>query len=469
MEKKRILPADQMIFGGDYNPEQWRETPEIWDEDFRLMRLARWNEVTLGVFAWAELEPEEGVYDFSVTDAIFERAEKNGVKVILATPSGAKPRWLAEKYPEVLRTLEDRRKALYGRRHNHCFSSPVYREKIAELNRRLAERYGKSPALLCWHISNEVSGECHCDYCRKNFIEFVRRKYGNDINRLNHEWWTRFWSHRYDSFEQVEPPSSLGETMVHGQTLDWRRFVTAQTCDFMEWEIKAVREYSDAPVTTNLMGFYAGVDYRELAKTVDFVSWDNYPNWGTPGGDVNTGAWIAMTHDLMRSLKRENFLLMESTPSHVNWKDINKLYRPGMMRLASLQAVAHGSESVQYFQWRKSRGSSDKMHGAAILYDWDNLWALEVLQGMQKQNKQVINAAFAQYRPLWKRGISVDLIGRRDSYEGYDLLIAPMMYLCEEKTAERLARFVADGGTLVGTYAMAEANENDLCHLGGWP
>ena len=507
MEKKRILPADQMIFGGDYNPEQWRETPEIWDEDFRLMRLARWNEVTLGVFAWAELEPEEGVYDFSVTDAIFERAEKNGVKVILATPSGAKPRWLAEKYPEVLRTLEDRRKALYGRRHNHCFSSPVYREKIAELNRRLAERYGKSPALLCWHISNEVSGECLCDYCRKNFIEFVRRKYGNDINRLNHEWWTRFWSHRYDSFEQVEPPSSLGETMVHGQTLDWRRFVTAQTCDFMEWEIKAVREYSDAPVTTNLMGFYAGVDYRELAKTVDFVSWDNYPNWGTPGGDVNTGAWIAMTHDLMRSLKRENFLLMESTPSHVNWKDINKLYRPGMMRLASLQAVAHGSESVQYFQWRKSRGSSEKMHGAvvdhygkedtrvfgevaalgaeleklsgvvgtqvkakaAILYDWDNLWALEVLQGMQKQNKQVINAAFAQYRPLWKRGISVDLIGRRDSYEGYDLLIAPMMYLCEEKTAERLARFVADGGTLVGTYAMAEANENDLCHLGGWP
>ena len=164
MEKKRILPADQMIFGGDYNPEQWRETPEIWDEDFRLMRLARWNEVTLGVFAWAELEPEEGVYDFSVTDAIFERAEKNGVKVILATPSGAKPRWLAEKYPEVLRTLEDRRKALYGRRHNHCFSSPVYREKIAELNRRLAERYGKSPALLCWHISNEVSGECHCVY-----------------------------------------------------------------------------------------------------------------------------------------------------------------------------------------------------------------------------------------------------------------------------------------------------------------
>jgi len=509
MENKNYLfpDFDKLIFGGDYNPEQWRATPEIWDEDMRLMKLAHWNEATVGVFSWAELEPQEGVYDFSVPDAIFEKAEKNGLKIILATPSGAKPRWMAEKYPEVLRVSEDRHRELYGKRHNHCFTSPVYREKIAEMNRRLAKRYSHSPALLCWHISNEVNGECHCEYCRAAFIEFLRKKYDNDIEKLNHQWWTRFWSHRYDNFEQVEPPSSKGETLVHGLTLDWRRFVTAQTMDFMNHEIAAVKTYSDKPITTNLMGFFTGIDYRELAKTVDFVSWDNYPNWELTYGDVGQASWIGMTHDCMRSLKRKNFLLMESTPSHVNWKDINKLYRPGKMRIASLQAIAHGSDSVQYFQWRKSRGSSEKMHGAvvdhygkedtrvfrevaelgaelekiscvagsevvskaAILYDWDTVWALQELQGMQKQHKRYGEATHLHYGAFHRRGINVDLIGRKDSYEGYDLIVAPMMYLCEESTAEKLAKYVENGGTLVATYAMAQANENDLCHLGGWP
>ena len=238
--------SDKIIFGGDYNPEQWRETPEIWDEDMRLMRLARWNEATVGVFSFAELEPEEGVFDFSVTDAIFEKAEKNGVKIILSTPSGAMPRWMAEKYPEILRTLEDRRKAVYGRRENHCYTSPVYREKVAEIDRKLSERYGRHPALLAWHISNEFNGECHCPLCREAFCAFLEKKYGT-VDRLNAEWWTRFWSHRANSFSEIEPPSSIGETCVHGLTLDWKRFVTAQTADFARVEIEAVRAFSDRP------------------------------------------------------------------------------------------------------------------------------------------------------------------------------------------------------------------------------
>ncbi len=509
MENKNYLfpDFDKLIFGGDYNPEQWRHTPEIWDEDMRLMKLAHWNEATLGVFSWAELEPQEGVYDFSVPDAIFEKAEKNGLKIILATPSGAKPRWMAEKYPETMRTADDRHRALYGRRHNHCFSSPVYREKIANINRLLAERYSHSPALLCWHISNEVNGECHCEHCRRAFVEFLRKKYDNDIEKLNLQWWTRFWSHRYDNFEQADPPSSIGENAVHGLTIDWKRFVTAQTADFMKHEIAAIKEYSQKPITTNLMGFFTGIDYRELAKTVDFVSWDNYPNWELPWGDVGQASWIGMTHDCMRSLKRKNFLLMESTPSLVNWKDINKLARPGKMRISSLQAIAHGSDSVQYFQWRKSRGSSEKMHGAvvdhygkedtrvfsevaalgeeleklsavagtkviskaAILYDWDTIWALQDMQGMQKNSKKYGEATHLHYGAFHRRGINVDLIGRKDSYDEYDVIVAPMMYICEEETAGRLASFVENGGTLVGTYAMAQVNENDLCHLGGWP
>ncbi|MEE1357010.1 MAG: beta-galactosidase, partial [Clostridia bacterium] len=233
-EKKYLNDTfPHFLHGSDYNPEQWKDRPDILDEDMRLMKLAKMNEMTIGVFSWAELEPEEGVYDFSFMDKAFDMIEANGGKIILATPSGARPRWLAEKYPEVLRTNERREKMLFGKRHNHCYSSPVYREKVRNINRKLAERYGKRPSLYAWHISNEVNGECHCELCRAAFIEWCRKKYNNDIELLNHEWWTTFWSHKYADFEQIEPPSSIGETCVHGLTVDWKRFCTDQTFDFM--------------------------------------------------------------------------------------------------------------------------------------------------------------------------------------------------------------------------------------------
>ncbi len=507
-EKKYLFPDfPRFIYGGDYNPEQWKATPEIWDEDMRMMKLAHWNEASIGIFAWAEIEPKEGEFDFSVIDTIIEKAEKNGQKIILATPTGAKPHWLADKYPDSLRTREDGTKNLFGSRHNHCFSSPNYIERTRIIDRELSRRYGNHPNILCWHLSNEVNGECFCEHCKKNFIEFCRKEYDNDIEKLNHEWWTYFWSHRYDSFEQIDPPTSRGELLVHGLTLAWRRFVSASTADFMRMEAEAVREFSDKPVTTNLMGFHQSVCYRTLAEAVDFVSWDNYPDWGRSWGDAGTGAWIGMTHDLMRALKRKNFLLMESTPSHTNWKGINKLHRPGVNRMQGLQAIAHGSESVQYFQWRKSRGSSEKFHGAVvdhcghentrtfrevaalgaeletipdivgtepvsdigIIYDWDTSWALKELQGMQKDAKRYIESISGFYTPCYFSGINTDIPSRHDDLSSYKAVIAPMMYIAEEKTAESLAKYVEDGGVLVATYATAQVNENDLCHLGGFP
>ncbi len=143
-----------------------------------------------------------------------------GGNVILATPSGARPAWLSQKYPEVLRTNERREKQLHGGRHNHCFSSPVYREKVAIINKKLVERYGNHPALLMWHISNEYSGDCHCDYCQENFRSWLKQKY-KTLEALNEAWWGPFWSHTYSDWSQVESPSSLGETMVHGLNLDF--------------------------------------------------------------------------------------------------------------------------------------------------------------------------------------------------------------------------------------------------------
>ncbi len=508
-EKKYLNDTfPHFLHGSDYNPEQWKDRPDILDEDMRLMKLAKMNEMTIGVFSWAELEPEEGVYDFSFMDKAFDMIEANGGKIILATPSGARPRWLAEKYPEVLRTNERREKMLFGKRHNHCYSSPVYREKVRNINRKLAERYGKRPSLYAWHISNEVNGECHCELCRAAFIEWCRKKYNNDIELLNHEWWTTFWSHKYAEFEQIEPPSSIGETCVHGLTVDWKRFCTDQTFDFMLNEQIPIRELTpNVPTTTNLMGVFAGIDYKKLAQSVDFVSWDSYPEWGAPVGDKHTGVARAFTHDSIRGLLGQNFLLMESTPSLVNWKDINKLKRPGMHLLSSLQAVAHGSDSVQYFQFRKSRGSSEKLHGAvvdhcghentrvfrdvksvgdalekideicgtevrsdaAVIFERDTMWALDDLQGMQKKNKKYTETCINHYYPLWEKGINADVITRHDDFSKYKLIIAPMLYMCEQSVIDRLEEFVREGGVLIGTYTMAQVNENDLCHLGGFP
>ena len=461
--------VNYMLHGADYNPEQWIETKEIWDEDMRLMKKAGVNAVSLGIFSWAELEVSEGEYDFSFMDEIMEKLRENDIKVILATPSGARPVWLSKKYPEVLRVNEDRVRILHSKRHNHCYTSPVYREKTANINRLLAERYKDNPALIGWHISNEYGGECHCELCQKAFRKWLKEKYENDIEKLNHEWWTRFWSHRFSDWDEIESPSvSIGETTIGGLTLDWKRFVTAQTVDFMKNEMKPLREITpNIPITTNMMPLYDGLDYKKFAKEIDMISWDCYPDWHGDEGDIWVGASNAFAADFHRSLKDQSFWLMESTPSIVNWRQVNILKKPGMNKLASLQNVAHGADSVQYFQWRKGRGCSEKFHGAvidhygkedtrvfcdvaevgeslkklseivrsdvnseaAILYDTENKWALDAIDGFKRGDKKYGETCIKHYYTFYKLGISMDVITLDQDFSKYKLLIIPMLYM----------------------------------------
>lgn len=239
--KKMKFSTDHFLYGGDYNPEQWLSTPEILEEDIILMKQAHVNAVTLGVFAWSALEPSNDEYHFEWLERIIDRLYENGISVILATPSGARPKWLAQRWPEVLRTDAFRRRALYGGRHNHCYSSPVYRKKTAQIDRLLAQRFGRHPAVILWHVSNEFGGECHCALCQQSFREWLQARYGT-ISRLNEAWYTLFWSHIYDSFDDVESPSPLGEEHLMGLNLDWKRFVTERTGDFLAHEIHADRK-----------------------------------------------------------------------------------------------------------------------------------------------------------------------------------------------------------------------------------
>ena len=495
------------VHGADYNPDQWLYDKSVWDEDMHLMKLANCNEMTVGMFSWAKLEPEEGKFDFSFLDEIIEKIHKNGGKVILGTPSGARPRWMVEKYPEVMRTRIDETRYHFASRHNHCYTSPVYREKVRIINTKLAERYGKHPAVIAWHLSNEYNGRCYCSLCEKAFKEFVRNKYDNDISKLNLAWWTAFWSHDYTSFDQIALPVKNGDCCLQGLNLDFNRFTSAQTIDFMNSEAEAIRNVCpNLPITTNMMFDVPQIDYWDMSEKLDFISLDTYPQWHSKD-NIGEACLASFGYELMRSFKKKPFFVMESAPGLVNWQKYNKLKRPGMDKLSALQAVAMGSDSVQYFQWRKGRGGEEKFHGAivdhvgnentrifgeiskigatlkkideicgtetvasvALIFDYENRWALEGSMFFTKENKKYLDTCLNYYKALWRRGISVDMVNSHSDLSGYKLVIAPMLYMTDEKTVNNLTEYVSNGGTLYATYMLGMVNETDLCYLGGFP
>lgn len=506
------LFGQKIMYGADYNPEQWLEHDEgfatILDKDLAMMQQAHCNIMSVGIFSWAKIETSEGVFDFSWLDEVLDRLNEKGVKVFLATPSGARPHWLAKKYPEVLRVNERRERQLFGARHNHCMTSPMYREKVRIMNTKLAERYSHHPAVIGWHLSNEYGGQCHCPLCQAKFREWLQRKYGT-IENLNKQWWNTFWSHSYDDWSEIESPSPIGENAVHALTLDWMRFSSDNALDFCKFErdtVKAVN--SDLPVTANFMEFFNDYDYFTWAKELDFISWDAYPQWHNFADPDYIASYTAMNHDLMRSLKGgQPFVLMESTPSMTNWRPLSTLKRPKMNILSSLQAVAHGADSVQYFQWRKSRGSSEKFHGAivdhvghldtrvgrevidlghkleqiaevagtradakvAVVFDTPNRWAINDSQGPRNKGMDYLPLCLDYYRAFFKRGISVDVIDETCDLSKYQLVIAPMTYMMRDGYADRVRKFVDAGGTYLSTYWSGVVNETDLCFLGGFP
>lgn len=511
MEKKILFPQVKgLIHGGDYNPEQWLDRPDILEEDVRLMKKAGINSASVGIFSWSVLEPEEGDFHFEWLEKIIDRLYENGIYTVLATPSGARPAWLDARYPEARRVNRMGQREYHGGRHNHCMSSPVYREKVALMDRKLAERFGSHPGVIMYHISNEFSGECYCDHCVRRFRKYLAEKYDNDIEKLNHAWWTAFWSHRYNDFDQIEPPFAYGENSVMGLSLEWKRFTTWNTNDFMKAEAAVLHSVTPGiPVTANLMRMFDGLDYRKMAPDMDVVSWDNYPTFHNDWETLEDTAFeTAFQHALMRSLKRDvPFMMMESAPGLVNWQNVNKVKRPGIHRLACLQAVACGSDSVQYFQWRKGRGSAEQFHGAvvdhmgtddtrvfkevaevgellkkiapvagtlvktkaAMLFDWDNRWAIQSMQGLGRETKKYEETCIGIWKEFFRLGVDMDVVGSDEDLSRYDVVVAPMLFMLQPGTAANLKAFVERGGQLLATYLCGYVDSEQLCHLGGFP
>ncbi|MBQ8015602.1 MAG: beta-galactosidase, partial [Clostridia bacterium] len=372
----------------------------------------------------------------------------------------------------------------------------------------IAERYKNHPALKMWHISNEYCGECHCELCQEAFRKWLKEYYHNDIEELNDKWWNGFWSHRVNDWSQINSPKFRGENHVSAMKLCWNRFVSDSHISFYENEIAPLREITpDIPITTNFMKMYDGIDYQKFAKYMDLISWDNYPAWDK-GENKVVAVETAFVHDVFRSMKNgQPFFMMESTPSLVNWHDVNKLPKSGMQELSAIQSVAHGADSVQYFQWRKSRGGHEKYHGAvvdhcghentrvfkdvarlgsaleklenvvgkysaakvAVMYDWENAWAIKHFCGYNNLKRNYFEECVKWYEPFCNKGIAVDIVSMEQDFSKYDLVIAPFLYMLKDGTAERVEEYVKNGGNFVATYLSGIVDKDDMCFLGGFP
>ena len=502
------IPA--LLHGGDYNPDQWLDRPDILEEDIKMMKKAGVNTATVGVFSWSALEPQEGNFQFGWLHDIMDKLYENGIYTVLATPTGARPAWMDEKYPSVLRVEKDGRRNHHSGRHNHCMSSLEYRSLVEKMDTKLAQEFGNHPGLILWHISNEFGGECYCENCKKRFQEYLREKYHNNIEELNKQWWTSFWSRRFDSFEQIEPPYDNGEHSILGLNLDWKRFNSWNMKDYLAFERRILKKYTpQVPATANFMKLFEQLDYVDLAKEIDIISWDGYPSWNndyeTP---ADTAAELSFDHTVMRSLKKDKpFMLMESTPSLVNWHSVNKLKRPGILRASSIQTIGCGSDTVQYFQWRKGRGAAEQFHGAvvdhlgrddtrvfkevsevgeilkklapvtgskvtskaAVLFDWSNRWAIKDMQGMARDTKNYEKEVRKFYNIHLKKGINADIVFPLEDLSSYSLVVLPMYYAVSKEAGAWLKEYVKNGGTVVATYLTAYVNENTLAYLGGFP
>lgn len=515
-----VSSLSTILYGGDYNPEQWPE--EIWQEDMKLMKQAHINEVTLNVFSWSLLQPSENEYDFHLLDRIVDICKANGLRIVMATGTGALPAWMCLRHPDVNRIGYNGEIYRHNGRENFCASSPTFRKYAGLLAAKMAQHYvergdaGASDSpIVAWHLSNEYSGFCWCDRCAQAFREWLKAKYHNNIDEVNDAWNAHMWSHTYHSFDEIFPPNTRGDGMegsaywaghavLGGYSLDYRHFYNDQVRACIQLERDAVRTYDTyAPITTNMMGTFNDYDYYKQGELLDVISWDSYPGLG------EDAAAIDMRHDLMRGVAHgEPWMLMEQAPSNQNWMPYCYVKRPGQLAELSWQAVAHGANTVQYFQIRQARSGCEKFHSAiisvdgtnktrrfreaaelgaqleqlsaqilatksrhgqvALIFDWNAWWDIQFSVG-PTQALDYVAECQRWYRELHRRNIAVDVVSPLENLQDYQAVLTPCLQSVDQRCVENLRNYVAQGGRLLMTTMTALADEHDSLYQGEQP
>ncbi|MFW8596073.1 beta-galactosidase [Cribrihabitans neustonicus] len=478
--------------GTCYYPEHWPR--RIWEEDARRMAEAGITWVRIGEFAWSRLEPQPGAYDFTWLDEAIAVLGQAGLKVVLGTPTATPPRWMLDRHPDMLAVDAGGRPRKFGSRRHYCFSHEGYKAECARIVTLLAERYGTNPHIAAWQTDNEYG--CHdtvisySDSAAQAFQKWLAARYpaqGNKsgIEALNEAWGNVFWSMDYDDFGQIGLPNLTVTEPNPSHVLDFRRFSSDQVVAFNRLQAEIIRAHSAAPIAHNYMGRITEFDHYKVGDDLDIASWDSYP-LGFLEDRIKSDAahqrayarqgdpdFQAFHHDLYRAVGRGRWWVMEQQPGPVNWAPHNPAPLPGMVRLWSWEAFAHGAEAVCYFRWRQAPMAQEQMHAGllrpdsvaapglaeamevareladapevapvqaevALIFDYEADWAWSIQP--HGTGLSYFDLVFETYRAMRKLGWSVDILRPDAALSGYKLIAAPGLMHMSDALKQRLQK-----------------------------
>ncbi|MCC5961167.1 MAG: beta-galactosidase [Rhodobacteraceae bacterium] len=483
----------QRGLGVCYYPEHWRE--DIWPDDARRMADAGLTWVRIGEFAWSRLEPEPGRLECDWLDRAIDILGQAGLKVVLGTPTATPPRWMLARHPDMLAVDAHGRPRKFGSRRHYCFSHQGYLGECKRIVTALAERYGKNPHVAAWQTDNEYG--CHdtilsySDAARAAFRDWLGQKYQSP-QALNHAWGNIFWSMEYASFDDIDLPNLTVTEPNPAHVMDFRRFSSDQVVAFNRAQTDILRRHSTAPIAHNYMGRVTEFDHFAVGADLDIASWDSYPIGflsdrleATPAhkaaflrqGDPD---FQAFHHDLYRAVGRGRWWVMEQQPGPVNWAPYNPAPLPGMVRLWTWEAFAHGAEAVCYFRWRQAPFAQEQMHAGllrpdsapapglaeaaqvaqelrdmpdaacskgdvALIFDYASAWAWDIQP--QGADFDYFRLVFAWYRALRRLGLNVDILpADAADLSDWKLVLAPGLFTLSDTLRAALP---SCGGTVV--------------------
>lgn len=485
-----------MNYGTDYYPEHWPE--DRWAEDIRLMAKAGMNTIRIAEFAWTLMEPSEGTFDFQWLDRIIELAAKSNIRIVMCTPTAAPPKWLMDKHPEIYQKDEYGHVRGFGSRRHYCFNSSVFIEYSKKIIRAMARHYYDNENIIAWQLDNEFgchnTVRCYCEDCLSAFQKYLENKYEN-ITDLNENLGMAFWSQQYDSFENVVLPAHTvcdykeGGMYAHnpGLFLDYCRFASDSVSDYSSMQIAELKSNGiTTPITHNFMGSFHDLDYFNLAKQFDFISWDCYPN--IAHGPFSGLPEVSYNHDKLRGYNNKKFWVMEQCSGQNGWNFMHSTPNPGEIRLWAYQAVSHGANGLIYFRWRPCLfGTEQYWHGildhdgvprqryeeikqtckemlsisdvidntdvvseACVLHSFDNTWSHSYQWHSEGFDYNKI--LYTAHNAIQRNNINCDVRCIDANLDDYKLVVMPAYNISSEKDSSKLMDYVEGGGNLVITF-----------------